>query len=88
MNSRTRSLADIRVIIGAVLSIIGLYLLICSTFVEEKVINREGFQTGHVNANLWAGLGLVTVAVFMILWWVFSPVQGSPGNKNLGFEAD
>ena len=34
MKARTRSLADIRIVIGAVLTIIGLFLIICSAFLN------------------------------------------------------
>ena len=70
MNARTRSLADIRIVIGAVLSIIGLFLLICSAFLNGP---EEMAKTGDVNANLWSGLGLVVIAVLMILWWTVDP---------------
>lgn len=84
MNARTRSLADIRIVIGAVLSIIGLFLLICSAFLNGP---EEMAKTGDVNANLWSGLGLVVIAVLMILWWTVDPgaktesgAETSPGS--------
>ena len=79
MNARTRSLADIRIVIGAVLSIIGLFLLICSAFLNGP---EEMAKTGDVNANLWSGLGLVVIAVLMILWWVADP-GGEAGDENI-----
>ena len=70
MNARTRSLADIRIVIGAVLSIIGLFLLICSAFLNGP---EEMAKTGDVNANLWSGLGLLAIAAGMGLWWWIKP---------------
>ena len=79
MKTPTRSLADIRVVIGAVLSIIGLFLLVCSAFLNGP---DETAKTGGVNANLWSGLGLVAIAVLMILWWAAEP-RGASGNKSI-----
>ena len=70
MNARTRSLADIRIVIGAVLSIIGLFLLVCSAFLNGP---EEMAKTGDVNANLWSGLGLLAIAAGMGLWWWIKP---------------
>ncbi|MDO4242492.1 MAG: hypothetical protein Q4C85_01790 [Actinomyces sp.] len=72
MKARTRNLADIRVVIGAALGIIGVYLLICSAFLNGP---DEMAKTGGVNANLWSGLGLLTIALLMGLWWLISPGQ-------------
>ena len=79
MKTPTRSLADIRVVIGAVLSIIGLFLLVCSAFLNGP---DETAKTGGVNANLWSGLGLVVIAILMILWWVVEP-RGKSGNEGI-----
>ena len=70
MSTRTRTLANIRIIVGAVLSLIGLFLLICSAFLNGP---DEMAKTGGVNANLWSGLALVGIAVAMILWWLADP---------------
>ena len=75
MKARTRSLADIRIVIGAVLTIIGLFLIICSAFLNGP---DEMAKTGGVNANLWSGLGLTVIAALMILWWTASPAGESP----------
>ena len=84
MKTPTRSLADIRVVIGAVLSIIGLFLLVCSAFLNGP---DETAKTGGVNANLWSGLGLVVIAILMILWWVAEP-RGASGNEGISDTAD
>jgi hypothetical protein avisC_12422 len=77
MKARTRSLADIRVVIGAALGLIGLFLLVCSAFLNGP---DEMAKTGDVNANLWSGLGLVVIAGLMTLWWVVSP-GGESGDE-------
>ena len=74
MKARTRSLADIRVVIGAALGLIGLFLLVCSAFLNGP---DEMAKTGDVNANLWSGLGLDVIAALMTLWWVVSPGRES-----------
>jgi len=79
MKARTRSLADIRIVIGAVLTIIGLFLIICSAFLNGP---DEMAKTGGVNANLWSGLGLTVIAALMILWWTASPA-GESGDENI-----
>ncbi|WP_194948612.1 hypothetical protein [Actinomyces trachealis] len=79
MSTRTRSLADIRVIVSAVLGIIGLFLLVCSAFLNGE---EEMAKTGGVNANLWAGLALVAVAAVMSAWWFLNPA-GEPGDENV-----
>ena len=84
MKTPTRSLADIRVVIGAVLSIIGLFLLVCSAFLNGP---DETAKTGGVNANLWSGLGLVVIAVLMILWWAVEP-RGASGDEGITDTAD
>lgn len=78
MRARTRNLADIRVVIGAVLGIIGIFLLICSTFLNGP---DEMAKTGGVNANLWSGLGLLTVTVLMGLWWLVSPGEEAASTR-------
>ena len=84
MKTPTRSLADIRVVIGAVLSIIGLFLLVCSAFLNGP---DETAKTGGVNANLWSGLGLVAIAVLMTLWWAVES-RGESGNEGPADTAD
>lgn len=84
MKTPTRSLADIRVVIGAVLSIIGLFLLVCSAFLNGP---DETAKTGGVNANLWSGLGLVAIAVLMTLWWAVES-RGESGNEGAADTAD
>ena len=52
MSLLLKILADIRTVIAAVLGIFGLFLLVCSGFLNGE---DEMAKTGGVNANLWAG---------------------------------
>lgn len=69
MNIFLKVLADIRTVIAAVLGIIGVYLLVCSAFLNGP---DEMEKTGDINANLWAGLALLVIAGFMATWWIIS----------------
>ncbi|WP_159626284.1 MULTISPECIES: hypothetical protein [unclassified Actinomyces] len=77
MSLLSKILADIRTVIAAVLGIFGLFLLVCSGFLNGE---DEMAKTGGVNANLWAGIALVVVAVLMALWWGASPGDSGKGS--------
>ena len=66
----TAGILDIRNIIGALLGIYGVILVFVGLFGDQ-----EGDKTGDVNANLWAGLALVVVAVVFIAWARLRPVR-------------
>jgi len=53
-----RSLTDIRAVITGALGLIGLYLVVCSVLFNSA---EEMSKTGGINANLWAGLGLLAM---------------------------
>lgn len=63
------SIGDIRVVIGSVLGIIGLFLVFCA-FITTSATEIE--KSGGINANLWAGLGLLIVAIAMWIWAFFA----------------
>ena len=65
-----RSLTDIRAVITGALGLIGLYLVVCSVLFNSA---DEMDKTGDINANLWAGLGLLAIAAGMGLWWWIKP---------------
>ncbi|MDO4613830.1 MAG: hypothetical protein Q4B10_07185 [Actinomycetaceae bacterium] len=67
------SIGDIRVIIGSVLGIIGIFLLACSLFTTTEA---ELAKSGGIHANLWSGLALVVVAAIMWVWALVSPEGG------------
>ena len=60
---------DIRNIIGALLGIDGLIILLVGIFGDA-----EEDKTGGVNANLWAGLGMLVVGLGFLIWARLRPV--------------
>lgn len=60
---------DIRNIIGSLLAIYGVILTGMGLFGDP-----ETDKTGGVNANLWAGLGLLVVGVGFIAWARIRPI--------------
>lgn len=67
------SIGDIRVIIGSVLGIIGVFLLLASFFTNTA---EELAKSGGIHANLWAGIALLVVAAIMWVWAIASPEGG------------
>nr|WP_122819954.1 hypothetical protein [Nocardioides pantholopis] len=60
---------DIRNIIGGLLAVYGVILLLMGLFADT-----EPEKTGDVNANLWAGIGLLVVGAVFIVWAWLRPV--------------
>ena len=60
---------DIRNIIGLLLSVYGVILVLMGIFGD---IDAE--KTGDVNANLWAGLGLLVVGAAFLTWARLKPI--------------
>ena len=67
-------LTDIRIIIGAALGLIGVFLLIIALVATGP---EQLAKTGGINGNLWSGLGLVVVSLVMIIWWKLNPSGGA-----------
>ena len=67
--NKTAGLFDIRNVIGALLGVYGVVLLLMGIFGDT-----EGAKTGDVNANLWAGIGLLVVGIVFLLWGWLRPV--------------
>ncbi|MEU4414296.1 hypothetical protein ACIBEH_11805 [Nocardia salmonicida] len=65
-------LFDIRTIIGALLGSYGAVLVITS-LVQDSAVQEA--KTGGIDVNLWAGLGMLGVAVVFIGWALLRPVQ-------------
>ncbi|MFF5034158.1 hypothetical protein [Nocardia salmonicida] len=65
-------LFDIRTIIGALLGSYGAVLVITS-LVQDSAAQEA--KTGGIDVNLWAGLGMLGVAVVFIGWTLLRPVQ-------------
>ena len=62
-------LFDIRNIIGALMGIYGVILALAGLLGEH-----EPEKTGGVNANLWAGLGLLVVGLGFMAWQRLRPL--------------
>jgi hypothetical protein len=62
-------LFDIRNIIGTLLAVDGLIIFLVGLFGDP-----EDDKTGGVNANLWAGLGLLLVGIVFLAWARLRPV--------------
>ncbi len=60
---------DIRNIIALLLGIYGLVLVVMGVFADPEL-----GKTGGVNANLYAGIGMVVVAVAFVLWARLKPI--------------
>lgn len=73
-NSRTENsqtqLFDIRNVIGAVLAIIGVFLVITGLVADPQLD-----KTGGVNANLWVGIVLVVFGVLFGVWNYLAPAK-------------
>lgn len=67
---------DIRSLIGALLGFYGIVLFIVGLVGNSA---KQRAKTGDVNANLWAGIVLVVVAVVFLLWSRLRPVVIAPG---------
>lgn len=65
----TAGALDIRNIIGGLLSVYGLILLFMGIFGDQ-----ESEKTGDINANLWAGIGLLVVGVIFLAWARIKPI--------------
>ena len=66
---KTAGAFDVRNIIGSLLALYGVILVVMGLFGDP-----ETEKTGGVNANLWAGLGLLVVGGSFLLWWRLRPI--------------
>jgi hypothetical protein len=66
---KTAGALDIRVVVGSLMAIYAVVLLLMGIFGDE-----EGDKTGDVNANLWAGVVLVFIAVGFLGWAKLRPI--------------
>ncbi len=63
---------DIRNFIGALIGLYGIILLILGLVAFNDM---ESARTGGINANLWAGIGMIVVAVIFLLWARLEPLK-------------
>ena len=66
---KTAGAFDIRSIIGLLLTAYGVILTLMGLFGDT-----EADKTGGVNANLWAGLGLLVVGLGFMAWARLRPI--------------
>ena len=64
---------DVRNVIGGLIGLYGVVLLLVAFFGED-----EPDKTGGVDANLWAGLGMLAFGVAFVLWSRLRPVIVDP----------
>ena len=69
-------LLDIRSIIGALMGVYGVILVLMGIFADP-----ETDKTGGTNANLWAGLAMLLVAVAFAAWARLRPVRVPEGEQ-------
>ncbi|MBF6326995.1 hypothetical protein [Nocardia transvalensis] len=65
-------LFDIRTIVGALLGCYGVILVVTGLVGETA---EERARAGGWNPNLWAGIGMVVVALAFVAWVVLRPVK-------------
>ncbi len=68
--THTAGALDIRNVIGALLALYGAILLVTRLVAGDE----GGEKTDGINANLWAGLGMLVVGVAFIAWSRLRPV--------------
>src|SRR4051794_20511771 len=68
---------DIRTIIAGLIGFYGVVLVIMG-LVDNGAAQQK--KTGDVNANLWAGIVMLVVALAFLLWARLRPVVVDPAN--------
>ena len=67
--TKTAGALDVRNIIGILMAVYGAILVLLGIFSDSTAA-----KTGDVNANLWAGLGLLLVAAAFLGWARLRPI--------------
>ena len=67
---------DVRNVIAALIGFYGIVLLLVAIFGDD-----ESDKTGGVDANLWAGLGMLVFGIAFALWSRLRPVVVAPGHE-------
>ena len=73
--AKAARLFDIRRLIGGLFLIYGVILVILGLGESDKSIAKSA----DINVNLYAGLGMLVVAVFFIAWGLMRPLSDEPG---------
>jgi len=66
---KTAGALDVRNIIGTLIGVYGVILVVLGIFSDSRAA-----KTGDVNANLYAGLGLLVVAAAFLIWARLRPL--------------
>jgi hypothetical protein len=66
----TRNLFDLRVIIGGLFTVYGIYLVILGIFDDPAAIQKAA----GVRINLWAGIGMLVMSSSFLLWAKLRPL--------------
>ncbi len=78
-SKRSAGAFDIRNVIGTLLGIYGIVLIICS-FIFDPGVNPDTGVAKESADNLYAGLGMLAVAVGFALWAKFAPIVVNEDN--------
>ena len=62
---------DVRIFIAGLIGFYGIVLVVMGIFADNA---DDKSKTGDVNANLWAGLVMVVVAIVFAVWTRLRPV--------------
>jgi hypothetical protein len=68
---RTAGASDVRIFIAGLLGLYGVVLVLVGLFADTA---DDRAKTGGVNANLWAGLVMLLVAIAFAVWTRLRPV--------------
>ncbi|WP_036339996.1 MULTISPECIES: hypothetical protein [Modestobacter] len=73
---RTAGAYDVRVVIAGLIGLYGVVLIVLG-IVDYGA--AEAAKTGDVNANLWAGIGMLVFALVFVAWTRLRPVVVEDG---------
>ncbi|MGW0229345.1 hypothetical protein ACWDWO_13595 [Actinopolymorpha singaporensis] len=70
-NKKKAGAFDVRVVIAGLIGFYGVVLVVMGLVADDAVARAK---TGDVNANLWAGIGMVVFAAAFVIWARLRPV--------------